>query len=461
MATTYKYVNQAGGQTGVLERTDQGIETFRPMTEEQARKSYDPVAIGLPKATPAQSSTPAVPSVDTARYDRGQFDQARNIVENIPEQKTEDQLRREELERQNARIQAIGSVFAEEKAREVEAGQRREGRARAALAVAGLTGSEGEVGSKIEEQKGFTERQLKNVEARQALAIQDIYDRVDASVKEKLAVQKAETKQAAEATLQRLAKQATQDIQGLAASMNGTSFQDFRNADKQTYQQLKELSGLGDYQLQEMWNQAIPERLRPKFQEIVTIGENGNAFIKRVQYSPKTGQLVDAGSYDTGVPYTQYPEANVVKGSDGAMYIPDPADPNSYKRITPMTEEERKLITVPQGSRLVDPATGEIIVEGAPKEATDAEKLRYLKGQQLNKAKEYVESIKDSEGHIDPKEYQRLLAEYTEKVGDASEFNDVFGSYLTNEQRRDMGIGKSYAESEDILAEFAKVLGGQ
>lgn len=82
------------------------------------------------------------------------------------------------------------------------------------------------------------------------------------------------------------------------------------------------------------------------------------------------------------------------------------------------------------------------IKKKAEKVSTTEQKQK-LKTSAFAKARPFLEQSKGEDGYIDPNVYLKLRSDYAEIIGNPSEFDDVFASYLSPQERARLGLGKA------------------
>lgn len=79
----------------------------------------------------------------------------------------------------------------------------------------------------------------------------------------------------------------------------------------------------------------------------------------------------------------------------------------------------------------------------ASSKPTETEKTRALKVAAFAKARPVLESSKGTDTYVNPDIYFRLRNNYTEAIGDVTEFDEVFAPMLSPRERLRLGIGKT------------------
>jgi hypothetical protein len=153
-----------------------------------------------------------------------------------------------------------------------------------------------------------------------------------------LALSKSEQK----AYLDKIAENAKGTIASLAATLApyGKSISDLKGVDPTSYDNLKKMSGLTDYQLQVLYDSSIPEQYKPKAYESDYVGENGNAWVSRVVYNPVTGKQTES-TFDSGVPWNKW-SGREKYTSNGMVFMED--GKGGYERVSPLSEEEKATV---------------------------------------------------------------------------------------------------------------------
>ncbi len=73
---------------------------------------------------------------------------------------------------------------------------------------------------------------------------------------------------------------------------------------------------------------------------------------------------------------------------------------------------------------------------------TQTEITRTLQTNAVAKARPFLEQSRGTDGYVDPQVYMRLRTDYGEVIGDVSDFDAIFASYLSPQERDMLGIGK-------------------
>jgi len=311
-----------------------------------------PVApVAPPAPTPVAPVTPTSPT--TARTP-GLLERARQDQMNLEEQRrrADEEANSYAAQMRQMRIDAINKTFQPRIEREKVEGQERLSRVAALNFKTGVTGS-GVDTTRTGEQKGLNEKALQAIEDQKAVAIQEAFGWAD-----KLAVERADraygaAKDSAEAKTGFYQEQAKTAMDALKVfGANGVDGKSLQEVDPDTYQTLREVSGMSDGQIDAylkynapegtyVWDQAQVVGNQMKIPKVV----NGKVVMDTVDlgYTPKAGfktaiktdagvvMINDDGTYDI-LPGTGDNDGG---SSWGAISNNDKTDIENYLRTQP------------------------------------------------------------------------------------------------------------------------------
>lgn len=312
----------------------------------------------VPTAQPAPAPTPKPAPLPAPSVTRSPSLYEKALSERTAATKTfEDQLDQSKIfaaQQRQARIDAINTAFAPRIAREEKAGEERMQRVKALTFKSGITGS-GVDTTKLGEQSTLNRKALEDIEATKAMAIQEAFDKADAlalSMAEKSYDRSLKTAEANVAEQKNKVDAAMEVVKSFGAA-GVKSAQDLFNADRATYDNLKNTTGMTDTELDTylkvnapvgtyQWNQA---KINGNKMVVPTI-KNGVASIETIDMGFTPGKeikttvqtddgvllIYDDGTYKTiGAPK---------KGTEfGAISKSDQTDAENWVRTRPNFSE--------------------------------------------------------------------------------------------------------------------------
>lgn len=149
------------------------------------------------------------------------------------------------------RIDAINQTFAPRFEREAKEGEGRLSRVAALNFRSGIVGS-GVDTTRVGEQKGENEKAMRALEGERSLMIQDVLKSVDQLTKERAALLTEQAREGAEANV-KYAKEkvdvALNALNTFASAGNVTSAKDLMSVDQDSYDTLREVSGMSDSEI--------------------------------------------------------------------------------------------------------------------------------------------------------------------------------------------------------------------
>ena len=158
-----------------------------------------------------------------------------------------------------ARIDAINATFAPRMEATQKAGQEQLSRVDAINFKRGIVGSGADT-TKIGEQKGLNAKALQAVEQEKSMLINDAFNQADKLAVERAHLKTQQGKEAALANVNLYKEQADRAIATLQSfGSANTSLEDIKQADPKTYDTLKEVSGLSDFEINNMITAANPK----------------------------------------------------------------------------------------------------------------------------------------------------------------------------------------------------------
>ncbi len=216
-----------------------------------------------------------------------------------------------------ARIDAINTTFQPRIDTSIKEGEARTARVRAMNTNAGIIGS-GVDAAKVDTQEGLNKKATQAIEDEKALQINDAFNIADKLSETKYQQLSADRKTAADTNVskyQDLVNTATAAVKAFGAA--GTTLDDIKKADPNTYKNLTEVGGLSDFQIVSMLNQANP-KLNAKLEF-----KDGTVF--QYYIDPKTNQVNITSQTAPNIPKDYKPQI----APDGTLlFYPDKIDPN-------------------------------------------------------------------------------------------------------------------------------------
>lgn len=253
-------------------------------------------------------------------------------------QPIEEQIRDEKRKAAQAKIDLINQEAARKISEENVAEEKALARRRSISVLSGLGGSP-DAEAKKEEISVISRKNRDIFNAEAASKIEMALNDADSAANLEYEAQLKENREEREALLKQATEKATSVIQSVASI--GLSMDDFKTREPQLFESLKRQSGLTEYQLQAIYNAAIPESKRPITADSVILGENGNAYVQRVSFNPVT-KKTETMSFDTGVLYAMYKDSPKIETKDGRILVPD--GNGGYKELLPLSEKEKAEI---------------------------------------------------------------------------------------------------------------------
>jgi hypothetical protein len=226
---------------------EQQFNTAYNLLTPQEKATYD-AANPRPTPTPTSAPTPTPAPTQTPPRTPGLLDDAERIAAEAKASR-EAEMRKAEAwaaQQRQIRIDGINQAFAPRIEREKEEGQARLSR------VAALNFRSGTIGSGVDttrtgEQKGLNEKAVQGIEAQKAVAIQEVFDKVDALAKDRAESAYKAATESADAQVTRYKQQTQTAMDALKVFGNqGVDAKSLKDVDPNTYATLRDVSGMTD-----------------------------------------------------------------------------------------------------------------------------------------------------------------------------------------------------------------------
>lgn len=215
-----------------------------------------------------------------------------------------------------ARIDSINATFAPKIEEEQKAAADRLSRISALNFNAGIVGS-GIDTAKVDEQKLANKHVMDKIQAEQAMLIQGAFDKADEMARERASTMTSNAKLVAEGNVTKYQQQNDKANEALKLfGAAGKTLEEIKSADINTYNTLKDVGGLSDFQMTSILNAANPKvNAKLEFKDGVVYQ----------YYADPSGQVhISSQKAPDGVP----PNYKAQFAPDGTLlYVPDKFDP--------------------------------------------------------------------------------------------------------------------------------------
>lgn len=310
-------------------------ETARPIT--------------TPSAEPTQpASTYAVPDSYGTASRVTQVQDPNGITKNIREQ---------QLASAQASIDAANREYDLRRNDVTEQGSKDLSRTNALSALMGLTGS-----SSAESRAGATEaRTAKNldaVEAGRQATLAGIYAGIENNARQLTDAALRENRANAKEIMDRVAQGAMEATKGLASTLNGATWDEFKKTDPDAARQLLEQSGQSEYAIRALWNESIAPEYKPHTVDASYQLPDGTTQYRTYEVNPRTGESSMVADQKIAIPFASYNPKALLSGANGEKYVPSiDADGNMVYKPIGLSSP----VTLGQGQALFDRTTGDRI----------------------------------------------------------------------------------------------------
>ena len=304
---------------------------------------------GLTRIPPTET-TPSATGFDTSMYKP-----ATPVA--TPTIKTEDEIYSEAnkraLQNVQSQIDEVNKQYAQElSAAQAEGSQYKAeemGKTNALSALMGLTGS-----SAQQERAGATGESVRKVNqaredvinARKSAAMSQIYGTVNANATKLAEAALATNKENQKAIQDKAASDALNAISGIALSANGKTWADFKKTLPDMASQIVQQSGKSEYELSQLWNQAIPEQFKPVVKTLYSDDGMGGTTMKQITVNPGTKEVQEQTFNIPGVSSDVFNGAEKPIEVNGMLLIKQ-AD-GTYKNVAPVSESAKLDIAYKQ-----------------------------------------------------------------------------------------------------------------
>lgn len=212
-----------------------------------------------------------------------------------------------------ARIDAINQAFAPRIQREQEEGQGRLARVDAMNFARGIIGSGADT-TKVGEQKGLNEKALRAIEDEKAILINEAFGYADALGKERAEQLTKEAQGIATSSVDFYKSQAEKANQAIQMfGKQGVKLDELKKADINTYNTLREISGMSDFEIENMLRSNNPSAKVLKTElvgnKVLTVTQNADGTIDTKTYATDIGGDEELKEVD-GVAYGMKLDAN-------------------------------------------------------------------------------------------------------------------------------------------------------
>lgn len=212
-----------------------------------------------------------------------------------------------------ARIDAINQAFAPRIKREQEEGQGRLARVDAMNFARGIIGSGADT-TKVGEQRGLNEKALRAIEDEKAILINEAFGYADALGKERAEQLTKEAQGIATSSVDFYKSQAEKANQAIQMfGKQGVKLDELKKADINTYNTLREISGMSDFEIENMLRSNNPSAKVLKTElvgnKVLTVTQNADGTIDTKTYATDIGGDEELKEVD-GVAYGMKLDAN-------------------------------------------------------------------------------------------------------------------------------------------------------
>lgn len=294
-------------------------------------------------ATPAPVTTATAPAFDTSAVKQ-------NVaVTPNPEVKTEDEIYKEANKRALEQVQAQIDQVNQQYSSELSAAQREGaqykteemGKTNALSALMGLSGTSAQqerAGSTGESVRKVNQSREDVINARKSQALSQIYGNVSNNAQRLAEAALSTNKENQKAIQDQVSTDALNAISGIALSANGKTWSDFKKTLPDMASQLVQQSGKSEYELSQLWNQAIPEQYKPIVKTIYSDDGKGGTTMKQISVNPGTKEVQEQDFNIPGV------SAEVFNGPEkplevNGMLLVKQSD-GTYKNVAPTSETQ-------------------------------------------------------------------------------------------------------------------------
>lgn len=296
---------------------NENIQAFNKVQKEQnTGKEYvtGKGVVSVSSPSPATTST----TVSTPKRTPSLLDTAKKEAANLEDTRRSAQSQADAYAAQvrQARIDAINTAFAPRIAREKEEGSARMSR------VAALNFKSGTVGSGVDttrtgEQQNLNNKALEGIEQEKAIAINEAFGYADKLGKERAALLTEQAQQGAEAKVkyaQDKVDLAMKALDTFGATGKITSAKDLQDADPNTYDTLRDVSGMSDAEVDAYLKVKAPEGV---FQWNAAKINGSTMYVPKIVNGKVTMDKVDLGFTPASTKEVQ----TTVKTDDGVYII--------------------------------------------------------------------------------------------------------------------------------------------
>lgn len=361
----------------------------------------------VPNATPNATLTSYMSRISPT--DISNFQPASDISNNL---NINDTARAQAIAAQQSRLDAINKYYDSLVGNEQQAGADRMARTNAILASAGLMGSEGSVGQSRANTQATTNANIAKINEQRINAIGGFYNSIDSNMPAYIkALQTNASNQ-----LNKIAN----DVQGAWQSLAQTTkmpfdkYMDYVNSNPQeleTYNQMKQMSGMSDIQLHDLWNKAnVPAGPQ-------TTNINGQDYYA----------ITDSKGNVTG--WKPYPTAKTATTANTGFNLS--LGQNRYDANGNLIASNPKVVT-PVTPKVVTPKVV------TPKAPTSSEVIK-------NAAKDMysqitTSGIRGTDGYISPQDYKTAQQAWVSKGLSPKDFNTYFSIFANPSHLTDYGL---------------------
>lgn len=301
--------------------TAPGSQINYDFASEAIRKAADLGTYKISDAiAPPTTPTPPAPVKDTPTRTPSLLEQAKQtaLVTEESQRKIREEADLYAASQRQARIDAINTTFAPRLERAKEQARANQSRVDAINFNKGNLGSGFDTAAK-DEQKNLDEKALRAIEDEKATLINSAFEYADQLATQKRTELSTDAAARASSNVAMLTEKAELAKKALEAFGKGgvTSIDELKTADLKTYETLRDVGGLSDFEMIQLLNQA-----NPKMNAQISFSDG---IVYQYYTDPKTGQIKISTTKAEGVPANYKPQF----APDGTLiFMPDKFDPS-------------------------------------------------------------------------------------------------------------------------------------